>query len=432
MSRAVRHPRLGIEDLAGPYGVVGKPRSVDTRGWLPPGVYVYLSSFHDVGWLRGVSVLPGIDGAGRSFGDPALARRIAICEALERYASVYVQPVEIIVATARELGHRGLPLEDVARCSSAEIRRPHFPLVPPDPDARIRWTEGVELTSREPRLLPLIMTRMIPPASRSENFWKPMSTGCALHRNQVRALLGGLYEVVERDAVSVAWLRRLALPRLDPAAVAPEVDGIISWYRDRDVVVHLFDATTDIPIPSVLCVVESPHDAGMSQYIGSATGFDVHATTLKAVLEVTVLYGALVQRTKTLRRYRDVAEPIEMAAYMARASRRKAFSFLLDGIEERPLSRPAGRAFSSAEDELAHVLRLFRERGMAVYATDLTPREVEAIGYSVVQVLVPALQPASLHPLVQYRGHARLQHDHPAATSAQRRRDLNQWPLPMS
>jgi ribosomal protein S12 methylthiotransferase accessory factor len=415
-----------VVDLAGPYGVSDTPRRVDTRGWAPPGTSVYIARLRDTGRWR------ASDGAGRTFKDSTQAQRIAIYEALERYASIHARPAAPVVATGRELGDRALPLTEVARCSPAELRHPDFPLVPPSVDARIRWSECIELTSGEPRLLPLRMTHMLPSASRDEEFWMQISTGCAIHRTQLAALLAGLYEVVERDAIAVAWLRKLPLPRLDPAAAGAEVDEISAWYRDRHITVHLFDATTDLPIPSVLCVVESPYDQRVAQVIGSATGFDLRATTLKAVLEATLLYAALAERTRLPRRYRDVVEPVVNSAYMARASRRPAFSFLLDGAEDRPLSLPVGRGFASTEQELGYVLDLFRTRGMAVYATDLTPREVEAIGCTVVSVVVPALQPASLKPLVQYRAHPRLRHDHPAATGAQRVRDLNRWPLPLA
>jgi len=405
---------------------------MDTRGWLPPSVSLYATSIGDIGWVRGAEMPSLIGGAGRTVNNPVLARRIAICEAAERYGDMYPGPVRPITATGRELGRRALPLDEVARCSSDELRRLGCRLVLPDPNAEIRWIEGIELTSREPRFVPLTMASMLPPATRDECFWLSISTGCAIHRTQVAALLGGLYEVAERDAISVAWLRRLALPRLDPTAVSAEVDQIVSWYRDRDITVHLFDATTDVPIPSVVCVVEAPHDARVSQSIGCATGFDLSSCVLKAVLEATGLYVALTERNTTPRRYRDFTDPIDGAVYMARPSRRKAFAFLLDGLDERPSTRPGTRTFSSPEDELAHVLALFRARGMEVYAVDLTPREVKAVGYTVVQVLVPALQPASLNPGVQYRGHTRLKHDHPAAAGVQRIRDLNRWPLPLS
>ncbi|GIJ12067.1 YcaO-like family protein [Micromonospora andamanensis] len=424
--------RWPIEDLVGAYGIAAKPRSLDTRGWLPPDVSVYICSIGDVGWLRGASVPEFSDGAGRTYRDPELARRIAICEAVERYAGLYSRPAPIITATARELGSRALSLDEVARCSAAELRRPDCPVVLPDPDAVIRWTEAVELTNEEHRLIPLMMARMCPPVMPAERFWLSMSTGCAIHRTPAQALLGGLYEVIERDSISVAWLRRLPLPRLDPAAVSTDVAEIVSWFRDRHITVHLFDATTDVAVPSVLCVVESPNDRRVSQVMGAAAGFDVPGTALKAVLEATVLIAPLSGRIRIPRRYRDFADPMAGAANMARASRRRAFSFLLDGAGERDTSIPPGRQVGSPEAELAQVLNVLRQRGMTAYATDVTPPEVAAAGYTVVQVQVPALQPASLAPQMQYRGHNRLRHPHPATGRVPRQRDLNRWPLPIS
>jgi ribosomal protein S12 methylthiotransferase accessory factor len=421
-----------IEELVGPYGVVSDPRPMDTRGWLPQAVSVYTATVGDLKPLRGAPVPQGLGGAGRTFKDPVLARRIAICEAVERYAMLFSRPVTPVVASGRELGARALPLQDVACCSSAELRRADGGFVRPDPDAKIRWTEGVELISGEPRFLPLMMAHMVPHRSRDELFWMPMSTGCAIHRAQATAVLAGLYEVVERDALAVAWLRRLPLPRLDPVLISDEVEELVAWYRDRDMAVHLFDMTTDIPIPSVLCVIESRHDRRAAQNVGTATGFDVRQTVLKAVLEASALKAVLSERVRIIRRYRDFADPMAAAAFMALPSRRRAFSFLLDGVVHRRLARPAGRAFDSPEAELAYALGLFRARGFAVYAVELTPREVEQVGYAVTQVIVPALQPATLQPLVQYRGHARLTHDHPVATGPQRIRDLNPWPVPMA
>ncbi|MFC7548669.1 YcaO-like family protein [Plantactinospora sp. GCM10030261] len=424
--------RWPIEDLVGAYGIAAKPRSLDTRGWLPPDVSVYVCSIGDVGWLRGAPVPEFSDGAGRTYRDPELARRISICEAVERYAGLYSRPAPVITATGRELGSRALALDEVARCSAAESRRSDCPVVAPDLDAPIRWTEAMELTSQEHRLIPLMMARMCPPVMPAERFWLSMSTGCALHRTPTRALLGGLYEVIERDSISVAWLRRLPLPRLDPAAVSTDVAEIVAWFGDRHVTLHLFDATTDVAVPAVLCVVESPNDRRVSQVIGSAAGFDVPGTALKAVLEATVMIAPLSGRIRIPRRYRDFTDPMAGAANMARASRRRAFSFLIDGAAQRATSRPYDRTFGSPDAELAHVLDVLRSLGMTAYATDLTPPEVAAAGYTVVQVQVPALQPASLAPQMQYRGHPRLRHPHPAADGVPRQRDLNRWPLPIS
>jgi len=429
--RPATDERWAIEDLVGPYGVVREPMRADTRGWMPPAVSMYIASSGNVARVRDEHSPSqrGTGGAGRALGDPARARRLAICEAAERYAMTHARPVTPILASGHELGRDALPIEEVARCSAAELRRPGCPIGQPDPDARIRWTEAVELTSREPRLVPLAMSHMFPPEP-DENFWNPISTGCAIHRTQVRALLGGLYEVVERDSLSLTWLRRLRLPRLAPAAISAEITEIVAWYRDRHTIVHLFDATTDIPIPSIYCVMETPHDRRVSQVVGTASGFDLHETALKALLEASSVRAAIVDRATTPTRYTDFGDEVAGASFMARSSRRGIWSFLLDG--ERETSLPPARAFASPEEELSYLVGLFRQRGMRVYALDLTPREIEAIGYSVARVIIPALQPMSLVPLAQYRGHTRLKHDHPAATGPQRIRDLNPWPQPMA
>jgi ribosomal protein S12 methylthiotransferase accessory factor len=425
--------RWAIEDLVGPYGVVREPQRGDTRGWLPSWVSLYAAASGDVAKVRGQDIPgpPGVGGAGRGVRDPALARRVAICEATERYAMMHTRPFPPVVASWRELSGDALPLEAVARCSPAELRRPGCPVAAADPDARIRWVESVELTGGGPRYVPLAMSHMLPPESPGEMFWLPISTGCAIHRTPVTAVLSGLYEVVERDALALAWLRRLALPPLDPAVFPARLTEILAWYRDRRVAVHLFDATTDVPIPTVYCVMSAPHDPRVAQNVACASGFDPGEAATKAVLEAGAVRAALNERITTPRRYRDFREPIEGAVYMCRPSRRRAFGFLLDGADRRPPSRPAGRAFATPEQELGHVLRLFRTRGMAVYAVDLTPREVESIGYAVARVIIPALQPMSLLPLAQYRAHARLRDDHPAATGPQRIRELNPWPQPM-
>jgi ribosomal protein S12 methylthiotransferase accessory factor len=420
-----------IEDLVGPYGVVGEPRLLTAPGWLPPGLSVFVAGLGDLGALRGAPIPGDTNGVGRALHDPTLARRIAICEAAERYSCLFGKPVKPIVATSRELGTDALSLDDVPRCSVTELRRPDIPMILPDPDAQIRWTQAAELTSGRSRLVPLTMARMLPPELPGEHYWMTISTGCAIHRTRTRALLSGLYEVVERDALAVAWLRRLALPRLDPATFVPDVEEMLAWYAERGVTVHVFDATTDVPIPVVLCVVDAPHEKRVSQCLGAAGGADVREAARKAVLEAAPAHAALGARPTAPRRYRDFNDSLAGPAYMGRPGRRRAWSFLLDGAAGRRSARPAVAEFANDEQELAWVLGLFREREIAVYATEVTPREIESVGYTVMQVLIPALQPVSLHPIVQYRGHARLTHDHPVAAGGATPR-LNRWPLPMS
>src|SRR6185437_12395739 len=93
---------------------------------------------------------------------------------------------------------------------------PRCPLKKARKDAPLRWVQGLSLADGQPIWLPAVMVYMhIPYRSESECFWFPISTGCAAHRSYEEALLGAICEVIERDALSLIWLQRLALPRLE-------------------------------------------------------------------------------------------------------------------------------------------------------------------------------------------------------------------------
>ena len=64
----------------------------------------------------------------------------------------------------------------------------------------------------------------IPYLAIGERFALPISTGCAAHTDIAAALLSGLCEVIERDAIALLWLQRMAVPRLS-------LDGLGATYR---------------------------------------------------------------------------------------------------------------------------------------------------------------------------------------------------------
>ena len=49
----------------------------------------------------------------------------------------------------------------------------------------------------------------LPVRSPAERFINMVSTGTAAHSDLREAVLGGLLEVVERDAIALTWLQRL-------------------------------------------------------------------------------------------------------------------------------------------------------------------------------------------------------------------------------
>jgi ribosomal protein S12 methylthiotransferase accessory factor len=133
------------------------------------------------------------------------------------------------------------------------------------------------------------------------------------------------------------------------------------------------------------------------------------------------------------RRYADYDAASDGATAMGRRSRRAAFGFLFDDLASRPVTTPVPLQFASDSERLGHLLKLLADKGMPVYAVDISTRELTSIDHSAVRVVIPGLQPMSLRPLAQYRGHARL-YNAPAQMGMRVLPEsrLNSWPQPVS
>ncbi|MFC4531075.1 YcaO-like family protein [Sphaerisporangium dianthi] len=436
--------------LAGPYGAVGRPVRVNTHGWMPEECFLYTAPTGNPSAVAG-PFRPDArtaQGTGRSYGDPDRARLLAVAEAVERYAGLLVDERSLVVAPAAELGSRALDLGRVPRCSARELSRPGCPIHDIDTARPIRWTRATDLHTGDTVLVPAVMAFLRFPESDAENFWIPISTGCAVHRSFEAAAVNAICEVVERDALALTWLLRRALPRLAEGRLSGPARRIVAWCADRGVESFLYDATTDVGVPVVFCLQTTENAPRTGQLVGAACGFDVASLAEHALLETMGLRPGIEGRRALPRRYADHRSVDDQAAVMAARSRRKAFEFLLTAP---PASRPASAApnspfapgpapdsapgfdLGSDRGRLAFLLRRLAELGMTVLAVDLTTRELRDSDHVAVRVIVPELQPMSVRPLVQYRRHARLR------TAAGRlglrplpMRRLNAYPQPMA
>ncbi|GAA0328050.1 YcaO-like family protein [Actinoallomurus spadix] len=428
-------------DLAGPYGAVGRPRRVNTYGWMPNECVLYTAS---TGNPSAVTRPFRADaraghGTGRAYGDPDRARLLAVAEALERYAGLVAPERGVILASAAELGGDALDLDLIARCSPRELRRPGCPVHAIDRTRPIRWTTATDLRTGRPVLVPAVLVFLTFPELDAENFWIPISTGCAVHRTVEAAAVNALCELIERDALALTWLLRRPLPRLAEDRLPEPARSIVAWCADHGIASFLYDATTDVGVPVVYCLQTAEHAPRTGQLVGAACGFDGASLAEHALMEAMGLRLGMESRPAPPRRYADHRVVDDGAAVMAARARRDAFGFLLGDLPaphrpgDLPASRPPGGDPGSDRARLEFLLRRLAELDMTVLLVDLTTRELRDSGHVAVRVIVPELQPMSARPLVQYRAHPRLR------TAAERlglpplpERRLNPYPQPMA
>jgi ribosomal protein S12 methylthiotransferase accessory factor len=348
----------------------------------------------------------GRHGAGRSLGDPRLARAVAIAEAAERYSASEAFDGEFPSAPMVSPPGRTIDLSVLPRCAPFEYAYPDCPVSPVDGQAEIRWTKGVELCSRREVWLPAIMASYRLPRWPGEMFWYPISTGYAVHSSMTSALFAALAEVVERDSIAITWLQKLSLPRVPGTLLTADTAGLMERAREHFLDIRLFDATTDIGLPTVYALVRAPFDPTVMNSVSCATGLTLSSAAAKTILDAISVRDVLVSVTASPDESRSRSSLLTgSAAAMAHPDRRHAFDFLTGSRTQTGEDVPFA---ADEESGLARLIKVLRDRGLEAVAVDRTTRELAAVGLVGVAVTIPALQPMSLHPRAQFRANPRL------------------------
>jgi ribosomal protein S12 methylthiotransferase accessory factor len=426
-----------LEDLVSPLGgLVKEVRRLPVQPSDPP-LAVFSADLGDVStalpYLCEPSCLGRLDGTGTKI-DPELASTVAVAEALERYSNCVYDERQFRWATADELGDEALDLDSLPRCSPAELADPACPVTLPDRSARIRWVRGLSLHTGEPRWIPARLVYLhIPPRGPGERYTSTISTGVATHPDPATAVCGALCEVIERDAISLTWLQQLPLPRIELDTVGPELRRYLDVSAGRDVTIHLFDATTDVGIPTVYGVAIATEHPTCHTAVACATGLDPQTAAAKAICETSseriALYGARPPSDDV----RTFSSVFDGAAYMCAPERASAFDFLLGSPARRRLSEMPALSTGDPIADLRLVCSRLAALGLDAYVVDLTADEALRAGMTVVRVVVPGLQPLSFSYRARYLGHPRLYRaparmGYPARSEA----ELTTWPQPFA
>jgi ribosomal protein S12 methylthiotransferase accessory factor len=131
---------------------------------------------------------------------------------------------------------------------------PQFDYVPFRPDSFLGWTEGRELLTGNPILVPAQLVLMYyKPHPAEAAIGYATTAGLAFHMSRYQAILHGLYEVIERDALNINWYTKLPPPRVDvdlrdflKAHLNVQLARMSTPYVRE---VHVLLLTLDLPIP---------------------------------------------------------------------------------------------------------------------------------------------------------------------------------------
>ncbi len=289
-----------------------------------------------------------------------------------------------------------------------------------DPARPIPWIEGMNLMDGQRCWLPFELVSMnLVRQPGQQSIFLESSNGLSSGNQPVEALVHGLAEIIERDAMTLweqrdqAWRKQR---QVDPHSISdPGLCAILDRLAGAGIITGIWDVTSDIGLPTFSAVIledpESPQWRPIPAYFGAGAHLDPVIALSRAIHE------AIQSRLTAISGSRD---DMFHADYVRAGNRDDHARIIAD------LRSPApGHAFPAAtlpvgdalEDDLDTLLGLLRRIGVnSVVAVDLSRPD---IGIPVTKVVAPQLEPY-LTPFYRPGARARAL----AATSAPPARQL--------
>lgn len=291
-----------------------------------------------------------------------------IGEALERYAAGTYRESWFEQAHPDALAD-SLPIDACVRPPERE------PIEEP-----IAWVPGEQLITGERCWLPAELV-VFPP--NNSVIRPPITTGLALGNTPAETLLGGLFEVIERDAAMLAWYSTY-----EPVAI--DIDA--ATYTDltqraalEDLTVETVLLTQDIDVP-VLGAFVYRDDPWPRFAAGSAAGFDPVATATDAVREALQNWIELAEMGQE----NASGDAQRIARYAV--DTRSLGSFISPDVR-MPAAEIAVDTPDTPEQGVERLLSHIGDAGMTPTAAWVTPRDLRSMDFCAARVVIPEAQP---------------------------------------
>lgn len=326
----------------------------------------------------------------------------ALCEAIERHSGQHQGDEAVVRASLRSLGAaavhpNAIQLYDERQYATRERWNGahgafHHVCAPVDPDEVVDWTPAWSLRDGALRFVTSAQAWFGAPVPASGSVLGADSNGCAAGASVEDAVLQGMLELVERDAVALWWYNRTAQPGVDLDALCDRwVDETREAHETLGRTVWALDLTSDLGVPVVAALSRRADGPRERIVLGFGAHLDPHVAAVRALTELNQMMPAACAAEDDERLFTGL-DPDASAWWHGAAVSNQPYLLPAAGV---PARRPQeiARAGVAASDCLLADVTAVRSRieaaGCEVLVIDQTRPD---IGLPVVRVLAPGLR----------------------------------------
>lgn len=329
---------------------------------------------------------------------PIHAEVSALCEAAERYSGNFQGDEECIRGSLSSLGEQAIHPNDCQLFDQRQFEARDawnaahgmFQCVPErfDANAVMNWTPVWSLTQSRHRYIPTRLLYFGAPAEPGQVYVYADSNGNAAGSSLEDAVLQGLLELVERDAIAIWWYNRGRVPSVDLDAFGDSwIDELRGVYAGLHRDVWVLDVTSDLGIPTMAAVSRRTDRQPEEIMFGFGAHLDPRIALRRALTELNQMMPAVLETTED-GQY-DWHDP-DLASWWRHATVANQ-PYLIPDPAERPRV-PGDYNYAPCQDlseDVAVIQGKLESLGMEVLVLDQTRPD---IGLPVVKVIVPGMR----------------------------------------
>jgi ribosomal protein S12 methylthiotransferase accessory factor len=375
---------------------------------------------------------------GSDFYDGRRAEALALMEGIERlFALQYRDPRRVVAASYHAVAGCALDPTTFPLYAAEQYAQRGFALRKFDPGQCIEWIWGIRISDSEPMLVPM---DLVFGSRQGPRLYRANSNGAACHSSFHHAVLGGIYETIERDSLMVVWMNRLSLPVNAPADATSDTAGVRRDLAALSLDLKCVDITTDLEIPVTLGVLTDKlnKDFLLVNPVASLSRSQLDRKLDRELTQFCRPYlsnrqcytnrvsassdpGSVKSLPDHLKFYQN-REKIRHARFLTSGPTRK------DGVHQALAGEPG-----EVKEELSMILDRLSRRGYQVIVVDCSVPMIRDLGLHAVKVLIPGLQALQSGYRYAALGGKRLYQVPRLMGLARRDRrpgELNPWPHP--
>jgi ribosomal protein S12 methylthiotransferase accessory factor len=259
-------------------------------------------------------------------------------------------------------------------------------------DVRIHWVRGRDENNLKEIFIPAQQIYV------TDFFEEPLirpriSTGAATHNSYLEAINNGVMENIERDSFMINYLSKEKIPKIKLGGKLKQVENYFNRYLLE---LNIFETTTDLGIPSFMCLNLDRTSLGPSVSVGLKAGLNPIKAIEGAIMEsqqvrqwMRFLYYK--DRPKIPLEKKEIIEAKDRGFFWYGVDKIKNLDYLIKNSNSKNMSEIKIPKISKGE--LVHYLK---EKEIDTYSVDISHKKIKESGFHVVKVVQPQLHPLFL------------------------------------